>query len=91
MTSRLAGLAATVGVMVLLVWALTTPGSYFWPSWVWLGLVIPFAVVRSVRLGLRYRGRQALGVQFAVSAVVVAVRAVQGAAISVIARSAIDS
>jgi signal transduction histidine kinase len=68
---RLAALAATVGVMVLLIWALT-PGSYFWPGWVWLGLLIPFAVVKSVRMGLRVPGR-ALGVQFGVSVVVMGV------------------
>ena len=72
LTWRLAGLAATVGVMVLLIWALT-PGSYFWPGWVWLGLLVPFAVVKSVRMGLRVPGRRALGVQFWVSAVVMGI------------------
>jgi signal transduction histidine kinase len=72
LSRRLAALAATVGVGTLLIWALT-PGSYFWPAWVWLGLLIPFAVVKSVRLGLRVPGRRALGVQFAVSAVVMGI------------------
>ena len=72
LSGRLAGLAAIVGVMVLLIWALT-PGSYFWPSWVWLGLLIPFAVVKSVRMGLRVPGRRALGVQLGVSAVVMGI------------------
>jgi signal transduction histidine kinase len=72
LTWRLAALAATVGVMVLLIWALT-PGSSFWPGWVWLGLLIPFAVVTSVRMGLRVPGRRALGVQFGVSAVVMGI------------------
>ena len=72
LSGRLAGLAAIVGVMVLLIWALT-PGSYFWPSWVWLGLLIPFAVVKSVRMGLRLPGRRALGVQLGVSVVVIAI------------------
>ena len=71
-SGRLAGLAAIVGVMVLLIWALT-PGSYFWPSWVWLGLLIPFAVVKSVRMGLRVPHRRALGVQLGVSAVVMGI------------------
>ena len=65
-------MAAIVGVMVLLVWALT-PGSYFWPGWVWLGLLIPFAVVWSVRMGLRVPGRRGLGVQVGVSAVVMGI------------------
>ncbi len=72
LTWRLAGLAATVGVGVLLIWAMT-PGSYFWPGWVWLGLLIPFAMVKSVRMGLRVPGRRALGVQFWVSAVVMGI------------------
>jgi signal transduction histidine kinase len=72
LTWRLAGLAATVGVGMLLIWALT-PGSYFWPGWVWLGLLIPFAVVKSVRMGLRAPGRRALGVQFGVSTVVMGI------------------
>jgi signal transduction histidine kinase len=72
LTWRLAALAATVGVMVLLIWALT-PGSYYWPGWVWLGLLIPFAVVKSVRMGLRVPGRRALGVQFWVSVVVMGI------------------
>jgi signal transduction histidine kinase len=72
LTWRLAGLAATVGLTVLFIWALT-PGSYFWPGWVWLGLLIPFAVVQSVRMGLGVPGRRALGVQFGLSAVVMGI------------------
>jgi signal transduction histidine kinase len=72
LTWRLGALAATVGVMVLLIWALT-PGSYFWPGWVWLALLIPFAVVKCVRMGLRVPGRRALGVQLGVSAVVMGI------------------
>jgi signal transduction histidine kinase len=68
---RLAALAATIGVSMLLIWALT-PGAYFWPSWVWLGLLIPFAVVASVRMGLR-APRRGLGVQFGVSMVAVGI------------------
>ena len=66
---RLATLAVTIGVSVTLVWALTG-ASYYWPSWVWLALAIPFAFVGSIRLALRARTRRALAVQFAVSAVV---------------------
>jgi signal transduction histidine kinase len=72
LTWRLGALAATVGVMVLFIWAVT-PGRYFWPAWVWLGLLIPFAAVKSVRMGLRVPRRRALGVQFGVSAVVMGI------------------
>ena len=57
---RLAASASVVGMTVLLIWALTTPGGYFWPSWVWLGLLIPFAVVGGIRLALRAPRRRAL-------------------------------
>lgn len=72
LTWRLAGLAATVAGMVLLIWVLT-PGSYFWPGWVWLGLLTPFAAVESVRRGLRVPGRRGLGVQLRLSAVVMGI------------------
>ena len=70
---RLAASAATLGVLVLLIWALTTPGEYLWPSWVWLGLLIPFAVVGGLRKALRAPRRRAFRVQFNVSAVVMGI------------------
>ncbi len=70
---RLAASAATLGVFVLLIWALTTPGEYFWPSWVWLGLLIPFALVGGIRKALRAPRRRAFRVQFNVSAVVMGI------------------
>jgi signal transduction histidine kinase len=72
LTWRLGALAGTVGAMVLFIWAVT-PGWYFWPGWVWLGLLIPFAVVKAVRRGLRVPGRRALGVQFWVSGAVMGI------------------
>jgi signal transduction histidine kinase len=66
---RLGTLAATIGLSVTLIWAMTG-ASYFWPAWVWFGLVIPFAVVGSIRLALRARTRRGLAVHFAVSIVV---------------------
>jgi signal transduction histidine kinase len=62
-----------LGVFVLLIWALTTPGEYFWPSWVWLGLLIPFAVAGSIRKALRAPRRRAFHLQFNVSAVVMGI------------------
>jgi signal transduction histidine kinase len=68
---RLAALAATVGFGVLLIWVVT-PGSYFWPGWVWLGLLIPFAVVQAVRMGLR-APRRGFAVHFWISVVVMGI------------------
>jgi hypothetical protein len=62
-----------LGVFVLLIWALTTPGEYFWPSWVWLGLLIPFAVAGSIRNALRAPRRRAFQLQFNVSVVVMGI------------------
>jgi signal transduction histidine kinase len=59
-------------VGLLLIWAVT-PGSYFWPGWVWLGLLIPFAAVNAVRMGMRRPSRRGLGVQLGVSAVVMGI------------------
>jgi signal transduction histidine kinase len=65
---RLGALAATVGFSNLLIWALTG-ASYFWPGWVWLGLIIPFAILESIRQALRRPARRGLAVQLAISAV----------------------
>jgi signal transduction histidine kinase len=40
--------AVALGVVVLIVWA-ATGASYFWPGWVWFGLVLPFALVGALR------------------------------------------
>ncbi len=69
---RFAGLAATIGLSTTLIWA-STGASYYWPGWVWLGLVIPFAVVGGIRLALRARTRRGLAVHFALSVVVVGI------------------
>ena len=73
LVGRLAAFAATLGVFVLLIWVLTTPGGYFWPSWVWLGLLIPFALVGSIRTALRASRRRVFRVQINVSAVVMGI------------------
>ena len=73
LVGRLATSASTLGVFVLLIWALTTPGEYFWPSWVWLGLLIPFALVGSIRKALRAPRRRAFRVQLNVSTVVMGI------------------
>lgn len=43
-----AAISALVGILATAVWG-ATGGGYYWPAWVWLGLVIPL----SLHLGLR--------------------------------------
>jgi signal transduction histidine kinase len=69
---RLAALACTIGLSVTVVWSLTG-ASYYWPGWVWLGLVIPFALVGSIRWAIRARTPTRLSVHLAVAAVVEAI------------------
>jgi signal transduction histidine kinase len=54
-----AATAITVGLVCTLIWWLTGHG-YFWPGWVWFGLVLAFAIhwVLHHRLTPRHRERQ---------------------------------
>jgi signal transduction histidine kinase len=64
-----AGLAATglLAVLVTAVWAATGAG-YFWPAWVYLGLLIPVGLIAGLREAWRMpRERRALAVQGVVS------------------------
>jgi signal transduction histidine kinase len=62
-------LLGLVGVICLIVWALT--GGYFWPVWVLLGLSLPVGLQLAVRSALQAPRRwRALAIQGAVSGVV---------------------
>jgi signal transduction histidine kinase len=39
-----AGVAGILFLFLTLIWAITTPGGYFWPVWVALGLAIPVGI-----------------------------------------------
>jgi signal transduction histidine kinase len=39
------GIAGLIGAFLVAVWALTTPGGYFWPAWALLGLAIAVGIV----------------------------------------------
>jgi len=66
--SRIGSVAAILGVLCLVIWAVTGAG-YFWPAWVWLGLATPFAYDRSIRAAWRRARRRPLGVNGAVCGV----------------------
>jgi signal transduction histidine kinase len=42
--ARHAGVAGMLGLFLTLIWAVTTPGGYFWPIWAILFLAIPVGV-----------------------------------------------
>jgi signal transduction histidine kinase len=49
---RITCFGAVLGVACTAVWAFAD-GHYFWPGWVWLGLLLPVAFVLGVRWSLR--------------------------------------
>jgi signal transduction histidine kinase len=61
-----------LGALVAAIWA-AAGGGYFWPAWVWLGLLIPLSLHFGVREALRVGDpdRRALAVLAAVSLIVV--------------------
>jgi signal transduction histidine kinase len=38
------GITAAIVVLLTIIWAVTTPGGYFWPVWAILGLGLPLAI-----------------------------------------------
>jgi signal transduction histidine kinase len=62
---------AFVGFLVTMLWGLTGPGEYFWPLWVWFGILVPLGVHASVWWALHItptgRGR-ALAIHAALTA-----------------------
>lgn len=63
---RITNFGLVLGLAVTIVWSVIGAG-YFWPGWVWLGLVVPFAFLRTVRRALRTQGLRPLAVHAAVS------------------------
>jgi signal transduction histidine kinase len=74
--AALLAIAAVGGLIALIataVWAATGSG-YFWPAWVYLGLVIPLALVLGLREAWRVEPeRRALAVQAVVSVIVIGI------------------
>jgi len=65
---RITNFGLVLGLAVTVAWAVTGAG-YFWAGWVWLGMVVPFALLRTVRRALRTQGPRPLAVHGAVSLV----------------------
>ena len=43
------GISALIVFVMVVIWAATGFGDYFWPIWVWFGLSIPVAVQYAIR------------------------------------------
>jgi signal transduction histidine kinase len=49
--ARHAGVMAMVMLFLTLIWAVTTPGDYFWPIWTFLALASAFGVHAAIQAG----------------------------------------
>jgi signal transduction histidine kinase len=49
--ARHGGTVGAFAVFLTLIWAVTTPGGYFWPVWTFLFLAIPFGVHAAIQAG----------------------------------------
>ena len=49
---RHAGVMAMLMLFLTLIWAVTTPGEYFWPIWTFLALAIPFGIHAAIQAGV---------------------------------------
>ena len=43
------GFSGLIVFVMVVIWAVTGFGDYFWPIWVWFGLAIPLAVQYAIR------------------------------------------
>ncbi|HEY0278353.1 MAG TPA: sensor domain-containing protein [Solirubrobacterales bacterium] len=68
-----AAISGLVGLLVTAVWA-AAGGGYYWPAWVWLGLLIPLSLHFGLREAFRIApGHRAIAVQVVISLVVIGV------------------
>ena len=47
--ARHGGVMAMLMLFLTLIWAVTTPGDYFWPIWTFLALAIPFGIHAAIQ------------------------------------------
>src|SRR4051812_50037313 len=43
------GISGLIVFVMVVIWAVTGFGDYFWPVWVWFGLAIPLAVQYAIK------------------------------------------
>jgi signal transduction histidine kinase len=68
-----AAITGLIGLLVTAIWA-AAGGGYYWPAWVWLGLLIPLSLHFGLREAFRIApGHRAIAIQVVVSLVVVGI------------------
>jgi signal transduction histidine kinase len=68
-----AAISALIGVLATAVWG-ATGGGYYWPAWVWLGLLIPLSLHLGLREAVRnHPDRRGLAILATVSLVIIGV------------------
>jgi signal transduction histidine kinase len=68
-----AAISALVGILATAVWG-ATGGGYYWPAWVWLGLLIPLSLHLGLREAVRnHPERRGLAILATVSLVIIGV------------------
>ncbi|MBS1842879.1 MAG: sensor domain-containing protein [Actinobacteria bacterium] len=68
-----AAISALVGILATAVWG-ATGGGYYWPAWVWLGLLIPLSLHLGLREAVRnHPERRGLAILATVSVVLIGV------------------
>jgi signal transduction histidine kinase len=65
---RLLGFGVVIALVLTVTWAGTGAG-YFWPGWIWLGLLLPPAAIWSVQRARRTTFRPSVAVHAAISVV----------------------
>lgn len=63
---RITRFTMVLGLVVTVVWSVTGV-SYFWPGWVWLGLLLPYASLLAIGAAFRTNTRPSLAMHVAVA------------------------
>ncbi len=69
---RITKFAVVLGIVVTVVWSVTSV-NYFWPGWVWLGLLLPYASLLAMRVALRANARPSLAVHSALALILTSI------------------
>ncbi len=68
---RITKFMVVLGLVVTVVWSVTNV-SYFWPGWVWFGLLLPYGSLLAIRVAIRTNKRPSLAVHVALALILAA-------------------
>jgi len=68
---RITKFIVVLGLVVTVVWSVTG-ASYFWPGWVWFGLLLPYASLLAIRVAIHASKRPSLAVHGALALILAA-------------------